>query len=549
MHLLYISYGWYVFLSITGVGLLVALLGWMLYWYYRFLLRSSFLGYSLPMRLINIAITGLIFRTAVNAFMIKPLIMLFSFIKLLIDNIDIVSKDGVEINSGHFIDLFNSLYFEIGNLLSREFLRIDFFLALAFMGGFTLFINKIFYNEASQQYQLPTIKGIRPLQQNLFLFILMAFSLFLVLSAMIAIPVISNPKDFSTASPARYDSLLSNIKDAKANAAPQYILTIPDTSYMDTIKRAFTGADSLPWKQKATRTILSSEKEFVQTYFRNRTEFIIALIERHNKAIQDFEEMKNATFDDIQFKLKERSSRLSFGSEQDYYLYLVSWYSSTLKRAIEFFKSHQAQLKGLGDDLRSKATDISSKFQRYTNDLIAIDTVMLNNSGIIYPIGYFNLNAGLISYDDLSSYSFINTLFNVQQSNKKRTLFESIGDWLVNTNSIDIVLIIGMFGFGLLGAALSSFITAKKEELRDPTTPLVENLSIVIIRGFSAAIVIFLATKGSIAVINSGSNEPNPYVLFFACLVGAVFSEPIWDWAKEKILGLYKKDQNKPALE
>lgn len=65
--------------------------------------------------------------------------------------------------------------------------------------------------------------------------------------------------------------------------------------------------------------------------------------------------------------------------------------------------------------------------------------------------------------------------------------------------------------------------------------PLVDNLYIVIIRGFSAAIVIFLATKGGIAIVNNGANNPNPHVLFLACLVGAVYSERIWEWAKKQL--------------
>jgi hypothetical protein len=541
MELLYISYSLYLLLSITGVALLVILFGWLLYKYYRFLLRSSFLGYSLQIRLINIAITAIIFGSAVKALFIKPVMLLFAFIKLLVDNISVVSKKKGEIKSPYFVDLFNKIYAEISNFLTDDFLRIDLFLALAFMAGLTLFINKVFYSKDLQQYQLPTIKGIRPLQQNLFLFILMAFSLFLVLSAMIAIPVIDKPKDFSTANPARYDSLLSNIKDAKANVASQHAYALPDTSFMDSIKKVFDAAGALPFKRADILNTLSRDKETVLSYLRNTIDLIGTVNERHNKAIKDFEDMKNGTFEDIQFKLREKSSRLSFGREEEYYLYLVSWYSGTLKRSIDFFKARKTQLEGLGNDLRNKANEVINKWPGYRDTLTTLD-----NSSLNIPKDYFNLATAQIPYDDFSSSVLVNTYF-VQQSGKRRTLFENVGDWLANTNSMDIVLIIGMFGFGLLGAAISSFITARREALRDPTTPLVDNLSVVIIRGFSAAIVIFLATKGSIAVINNGSNDPNPYVLFFACIVGAVYSERIWDWAKDRISSTYKTEAEQAA--
>ncbi|HMJ48839.1 MAG TPA: hypothetical protein VK498_16015, partial [Ferruginibacter sp.] len=416
MFILSISYGWYCFFSITCVAILVIFLCWLIFKYYRFLLLSSFLGHNLPLRLINIAISALIFRNAVEVLIIKPFEIVFKIISILIDNIISVSKPDIIITSEHILNLPTSLYTGISNILRENFLQINIFLAIAFMGVLTLFINKVFYNESSQQYQLPTIKGTGPLQQNLFLFILMLFSLFLVLSAMIAIPVIENPKDFSSANPSRFDSLLSNIKNAKANAAVQYTLIKPDLSYMDTIKSRFLAIDSFPWKRKATYNILIAENELVETYFRNWHEFILTITDRHNKAIQDFEEIKNATFDDIQFKLKERSSRLSFGREQDYYLYLISWYSGALKRSIEFFKSQQQQIKMFGDDLRNKATDINLNFSKYKDEIYSIDTVLLNNSGLRYPVGYFNLNSALIPYDDISFYSYINSYFNVQQS-------------------------------------------------------------------------------------------------------------------------------------
>ena len=53
-------------------------------------------------------------------------------------------------------------------------------------------------------------------------------------------------------------------------------------------------------------------------------------------------------------------------------------------------------------------------------------------------------------------------------------------------------------------------------------------LAAVIIRGFSAAIVVFLGVEGGLSVFGSGTKEPNPYALFFTCLVAAVYSEAIW---------------------
>lgn len=114
--------------------------------------------------------------------------------------------------------------------------------------------------------------------------------------------------------------------------------------------------------------------------------------------------------------------------------------------------------------------------------------------------------------------------------------------WLIIPKNTDLVLLFGMFGFGMLGAAISSFVNIQRNG--NTTLPLIRDVHIVIIRGFAAAIVIFLATKGGIAIVNNGASNPDPYVLFFTCLVGAVFSDRIWDWAKSHISRKY--DPNNP---
>lgn len=117
--------------------------------------------------------------------------------------------------------------------------------------------------------------------------------------------------------------------------------------------------------------------------------------------------------------------------------------------------------------------------------------------------------------------------------------------WLIQPHSVDLVLIFGMFGFGLFGASISMFVRSDSSIDGTPKpVPIGENVILTLVRGLSAAIVVFLTTKGGIALINNGTNDPNPYILFFSCLVGAVFSDSIWSWAKDK---LFKGEQAAPA--
>lgn len=114
--------------------------------------------------------------------------------------------------------------------------------------------------------------------------------------------------------------------------------------------------------------------------------------------------------------------------------------------------------------------------------------------------------------------------------------FRLVALWLLSPESISLALIVGMIGFGLLGSAVSTFVRESREHKRQAGEPLVEDLAGVILRGVSAAIVVFLAVKGGLTVFSVGEGDPNPYILLFTCLVGAVFSERVWAWAREKIV-------------
>lgn len=100
---------------------------------------------------------------------------------------------------------------------------------------------------------------------------------------------------------------------------------------------------------------------------------------------------------------------------------------------------------------------------------------------------------------------------------------------------MELVLIVGMIGFGLFGSAVSTFVRTAANESLEP------NVVYIIVRGTSAAIVIFLAVKGGISIFIKGDSQLNPYSLFFTCLIGAVYSERVWDWAKSELEAKFSK--------
>jgi hypothetical protein len=111
--------------------------------------------------------------------------------------------------------------------------------------------------------------------------------------------------------------------------------------------------------------------------------------------------------------------------------------------------------------------------------------------------------------------------------------------WLLNADSIPLTVIVGMIGFGLLGSAISTFV--RERDPANANKPLVEDWMGAVIRGFSAAVVVYLSVQGGLGILSGADAEINPYVTLFVCFISAVFSELVWhkvgDYLKERLKG------------
>ena len=72
--------------------------------------------------------------------------------------------------------------------------------------------------------------------------------------------------------------------------------------------------------------------------------------------------------------------------------------------------------------------------------------------------------------------------------------FALIARWLLRTRSYSLALITGMIGFGLFGASIASLVRVDATKLQDGDAR--SHAGRVVIQGFSAAVVIFLAAQG-----------------------------------------------------
>jgi hypothetical protein len=110
-------------------------------------------------------------------------------------------------------------------------------------------------------------------------------------------------------------------------------------------------------------------------------------------------------------------------------------------------------------------------------------------------------------------------------------LFGRATRWLLLTESRDLALIVGLLGFGFFGALATSFIRQTRSSASFADTALIVP---ALVRGVAAAILIFLAVVGGLAVFTRSDPEPNAYAVFLACFIAAVFSEDVWEWAQRR---------------
>lgn len=104
--------------------------------------------------------------------------------------------------------------------------------------------------------------------------------------------------------------------------------------------------------------------------------------------------------------------------------------------------------------------------------------------------------------------------------------------WLLATESMPVTLITGLVGFGLLGALVARFV--RKPETGEDEESIGE-IATLVFSGFVAALVVYVAAYGGLAIVSEADGNPNPYIVFAACLTGAVYSSQVWEAARQRL--------------
>jgi len=130
---------------------------------------------------------------------------------------------------------------------------------------------------------------------------------------------------------------------------------------------------------------------------------------------------------------------------------------------------------------------------------------------------------------------------NLPQTPDSPTIASGLGtigrwtSWLIDTERMPAVIIVGLVGFSLLGATVSRAVREKDDD-RPRAAFTLDDLLTVIAGGTTAAVVVFLAAYGGLALLGNSTGDPNAYIVFATCLIAAVYSEDVWTWARRRLL-------------
>lgn len=246
---------------------------------------------------------------------------------------------------------------------------------------------------------------------------------------------------------------------------------------------------------------ISAQRERIRLEYRNELESWTAKVLRaRTQALTTF----------------ERNARRKGNVERDqHYQAVLDWYEHNLREAQREVNECIRASELANNDSRAWANSVARRIQR----------------GDTNPIGQVQFPRWELALDQCADRWEFKGVPRREPLGGRLGPFGPIARWLLQTESLSLVSVVGLLGFGLLGAAVSSAIRERGASLTGPGQ-LVSSLGSVTIRGLSAALIVFLAIKGGLTIFAAGSPEPSPYALMLTCLVAAVFSEPVWEGAR-----------------
>jgi len=366
--------------------------------------------------------------------------------------------------------------------------------------------------------------------------VLSVFAIYLALSAVLAVPLMQTTREIDEISPQNLRATLEkfyvgdSVKDTSI-AANDTSIASPEVSAAPPSPARSTEASSLVdnFFSEYMSSVIGSIKEYGDEV-RSKESDLSSGFEAYRKGLIDNAVVVYET---------ESAVRIGEREKSQHYLSIIDWYRGNLATRLEDIErcrqsereidvieesivQHMERLRHEGHEgpqaAESTFRNVSSQREAASSKMLECTSTGGRDQWLAPPSrGSYGTSLGFIGYATR---------------------------WLLAAESIPVVLVVGLTGFGLLGALVSRFAREPNQANAEHS---VRALTAVAFSGFVAALVVYLAAYGGIAVISTSKGDPNPYVVFAACLVGAIFAEDVWRWAKEAFLvGSPVEETDKP---
>jgi hypothetical protein len=444
-------------------------------------------------------------------------------------------RDVWAILSRSAIQLFNDL--QIPNLIFAIALWIIFGQILSYL------ITRWTDQKATHPLVTSLAQKINPaIRKNILLTVIFIICAYLIMTSIIAVPWLQEVNSVFKENWGQQLEQIIGTREGFYTAHGDNYAVSPLDTLSDSFLETQSSLDTLPqWKTMISR---------VRSDRTNLAQQRMMIIEQWKSKRDEAWNIKAKLVSSARSSLNLNVKGMGPLDQAYYYQEISGWLSENCDRLDKNLTQYQKFITYLDSEFEKWTNDILSALNK---DLAKLKLMNRDDPGSMANI-YFETTsvynpANLLNpaqYDYLSDMTLPGRLSSLPEPPRPGSqwgIFGFISGWLLRANSYALILITGMLGFGLFGSLISSVVRdyAKPQSGK----PLVEDLASAVIRGLSAAVVVFLSAKGGLAVFTTKEVEPNAYVLFFTCLVGAVFSEKIWAWAREKLGEKYSADQQK----
>lgn len=490
---------------------------------------NAFAGIQPRAIVISVGVTAVIFSGTVNALVKSALSIIIAGFQMVTETLQMV----LVWKGGDFDGLLQTIadrmsneFSTLSNLLYRFVYDVSFSSVLAAVATCLVIAIIVNGSESSISPIKQWCKSLSPkAQKKIIIAVALAFGGYLSLASIIAIPWIQgiNNTDPKEINELRSEILASIATDAEIEAKWPTELTI-DLS-------RFEELDSLLSEQKESSTdstILNKIKEEIDAVRSDSESLKQGWLALRDRAIRSHSMMTKSATDSFDTYIK---TDLSVRERAEFQDDIIRWYRSSVPYLDEELRNYRRYVEWTVRDWKSWANWVIENF----NDLKQNQNAYLLSVGSIENLKDFNRGLGRIEASSAPS----------PRESIGLGVFGFFANWLVENRSFSLALISGMIGFGLFGSVMARALI--------PYSPNVEgqldrdSLDVLLV-GSSASVIIFLASQGGLAIIGTGDIQPNAYILFLACFVGAAYGDQVWNTAKIRLAASLKSRETDPGI-